>query len=52
MKTFVKRGKCYCGGPESCNLCRPDKIKKRANKKRVRSLIKNVLKQQRRNNEI
>ena len=42
MKPYAKTRKCYCGGPESCNLCRPNTEDKKRSKRANRRKMKRV----------
>lgn len=44
MKELKPNKKCYCGGPESCNICKKDKIKQKALKKKFRQNAKQTIK--------
>lgn len=44
LKYTKVKNKCYCGGPESCNLCRPDAKDKKKQKRSLRKQLKTKLK--------
>lgn len=46
MKTYRPKQKCYCGSPESCNVCRPNKKDKQQWKRKIRSKLKRMLKKE------
>ena len=45
MKEYSKKGLCYCGGPESCDVCRPTKESKKSVRKRTRQKAKKEIRE-------